>query len=363
MTGDLRTYNGGEVFPWSAEQQLAGYPVMHQLFAHRVVRRGEHVRELPLAPVQIEPRFEHGGREWSLDEFMAAHRASGVLALKDGEVVLERYGLGRSPQDRWISFSVAKSFTSTLVGAAIQDGAIESLDSPVTRYVPELAGEAYDGVTVRHMLTMSSGVAWNEDYTDPNSDVSQAAGRMSYMARLGRIHAPGTVFNYNTGETDIVGVLLARAVGQPLVDYASEKVWKPFGMEQDATWLLNERGLERGGACMSMTLRDYGRVGLFVAGGGVAGGKQVLPEWWVDEATSVQIPNGAPAPGGYGYYWWIRPDGAYEAGGIFGQSITTYRDEGLIVVVNSAWPAPMGDHLSAARDAMVQSIRRSVKGR
>ncbi|MDP3175440.1 MAG: serine hydrolase domain-containing protein [Phenylobacterium sp.] len=358
---DLPIYNGGQVFPWSAEQQLVGYPAMHKLFAHHVVRHGDHVHPLPAAARQIEPTWSYDGRNWTLDEYMSAYRTSGVLVLKDGEVVLERYGLGRKPTDLWISFSVAKSLTSLLVGAAIQDGKIGSLHDSVSQYVPELKGSAYDGVSVRQMLMMSSGVAWNEDYTDPNSDVSLAAGRMSYMAQRPRAHPPGTVFKYNTGETDMVGVMLHRAVGKPLADYMSEKIWKPFGMEQDATWLLDAHGQERGGACMSLTLRDYGRIGLFVAGGGKAGGKQVVPEWYIAESTSVQLDNGTPPPGGYGYFWWIRPNGAYEAGGIFGQSVTTFKDEGLIIVVNSAWPAPVGDELNAARNALFESVRAAVK--
>ena len=151
---------------------------------------------------------------------------------------------------------MAKSVTSTLVGAAIQDGKIKSLNDPVTAYVPDLKGSAYEGVTVRQMLTMSSGVKWNEDYTDPNSDVAKAGGTVtepgvnpmvSYLRKLPRAHEPGTQFNYNTGETDLVGVLVSEATGETLAQYASEKIWKPCGMEQDA--VLDDRsGAARSGA-------------------------------------------------------------------------------------------------------------------
>jgi CubicO group peptidase (beta-lactamase class C family) len=301
---------------------------------------------------------------------MAADRASGVLVLKDGRVLLERYGLGRGPQDRWTSFSVAKSVTSTLVGAAIQDGRIGSLDDAVTRYVPELKGSGYDGVTVRQLLTMSSGVRWNEDYADPNSDVARAGSQaepvepgvnpiVSYMRRLPRANPPGSKFSYNTGETDLVGVLVSNAVGKGLAAYASEKVWRPFGMEQDGIWLTDQAGHERGGCCMSMTLRDYGRFGQFILENGVARGKAILPAWWVGQATTPQIRDGAP-PAGYGYFWWMGPDGSYQAIGIFGQSITIFPRDRVIVVTNSAWPVAENDALYAAQAAFVAAVHQAA---
>jgi CubicO group peptidase (beta-lactamase class C family) len=304
---------------------------------------------------------------------MKAYRVSGLLAVKDGKIVLERYGLGRKPADRWTSFSVAKSVTSTLVGAAIQDGKIKSLEAPVTDYIPELKGSAYEGVSVRQMLMMSSGVKWNEDYVDANSDVAQAGTKMlepgvdpmvSYLRKLPRANPPGTKFNYNTGETDLVGILVANAVGMPLATYASEKIWKPYGMERDAVWMTDLADHERGGCCISMTLRDYARVGQFVLDGGRAGGKQVVPPGWTKAATSKEIANDDTGPGaGYGYFWWVRGPDRYDAVGIFGQSIATLPAERLIVVQNSAWPKATGKELSAARNAMVAAVRKAVAAR
>jgi CubicO group peptidase (beta-lactamase class C family) len=290
--------------------------------------------------------------------------------LKDGKIVLEKYGLGRKPSDRWTSFSVAKSVTSTLVGAAIQDGRIKSINDPVTTYVPELKGSAYEGVSVRQMLMMSSGVKWNEDYTDPNSDVAKAGNTVtepginpmvSYLRKLPRAHEPGSTFNYNTGETDLVGVLVSKATGETLAQYASQKIWKPCGMERDAIWMTDPGGQERGGTGISMTLRDYARMGLFIAEGGKAGGKRVVPPWWIGDATRKEIDLPAAQPGGYGYFWWIRPNGAYEAVGIFGQSITTFPAEHLIIVQNAAWPAPTGPALSAARNAFIDGVRAATR--
>jgi CubicO group peptidase (beta-lactamase class C family) len=305
---------------------------------------------------------------------MEAYRVSGLLVIQDGRVLLEKYGLGRGPKDRWTSFSVAKSVTATLVGAAIQDGHIKSLKTPVTDILPELKGSAYEGVTLRQLLMMSSGVRWNEDYSDPNSDVAKgpleglklAEGKpglnpvVAYMRTLPRAHAPGTKFNYNTGETDLVGILLARAVGKGLAEYASETIWKPYGMEAEGVWVTDPGGLERGGCCMSMTLRDYGRIGQFVLDDGVIDGRPVLPPGWAREATTKQIENGQA---GYGYFWWMQPNGAYQASGIFGQSITTYREDRIIIVVNSAWPKSGGPDLRDGRTALVNALREAARAR
>ncbi|MFO0437812.1 MAG: serine hydrolase domain-containing protein, partial [Phenylobacterium sp.] len=332
---------------------------------------GNRVHALPLASGRIDPPFTHAGRTWTVDQYMEAYRVSGLLVLQDGQVLLERYGLGRGPKDRWTSFSVAKSVTAILVGAAIQDGYIKSLQTPVTDILPELKGSAYDGVSVRHLLMMSSGVRWNEDYSDPNSDVAKgpsegvtlAQGQpdlnpvVAYMRTLPRAHAPGTVFNYNTGETDLVGILLARAVGKGLAEYASEKIWKPYGMEAEGLWVTDPGGLERGGCCMSMTLRDYGRIGQFVLDDGVIDGRPVLPPGWAREATSKQIEN---SQAGYGYFWWMQPNGAYQATGIFGQSITTFRQDRIIIVVNSAWPRSGGPDLRDGRTALINALRQAA---
>jgi CubicO group peptidase (beta-lactamase class C family) len=356
---------------WSPEQQAQWYPAMETVYESRPIASGVRVHALPLAARKIDPTFIHADRTWTVDQYMEAYRVSGLLVLQDGEVLLEKYGPGRSPKDRWTSFSVAKSVTATLVGAAIQDGRIRSLETPVTDILPELKGSAYDGVSLRQLLMMSSGVRWSEDYADPNSDVAKgpleglklAEGKpglnpvVAYMRTLPRAHAPGTVFNYNTGETDLVGILLARAVGKGLAEYASEKIWKPYGMEAEGLWVTDPGGLERGGCCMSMTLRDYGRIGQFVLDDGVIDGRPVLPPGWAREATSKQIENGQA---GYGYFWWMQPNGAYQATGIFGQSITTFRKDRIIIVVNSAWPRSGGPDLRDGRTALINALRQAA---
>lgn len=351
------------------DQQLTVYKNIEDTYAVRVAKRGKTVRPLPIAPTQLDPKVTWQEKTYdNFDDFMRAARMSGVVVLKDGRIVLERYALGRTSEDRWTSFSVAKSVTAILLGAAIQDGHIKSLDEPVTKYVPQLAGSGYDGVNIRQLISMTSGVKWNEDYTDPNSDVAQASAwpgepgmnpLVSYMRRLPREAEPGSKFVYKTGETDMAGILVANAVGKGLAQYLSEKIWRPYGMERDAIWMVDRGGMERGGCCMSMTLRDYARIGLFVLEGGKIGSKQVVPAWYLQEATTDQIKE--PVQGDYGYFWWIRGNDGYAAQGIFGQQIRIVPQDNLIVAVNSAFPKPTDRSLAAAQNALLAAVRDALK--
>jgi CubicO group peptidase (beta-lactamase class C family) len=358
---------GTAVLQWTPEQQVVGYKIMEKINPSHEIRRGAGVHALPIAARQINPRWTWKGEALDLTSYMARMRTSGVIVLKDGKVVLERYGLGRTAQDRWTSFSVAKSVTSTLVGAAIQDGHIKGLDAAVTDYIPELKGSAYDGVTVRQLLTMTSGVKWSEDYSDPKADVAQAGQTIlepgvdpivSYMRRLPRADAPGTRFVYKTGETDLTGVLVAKAVGKPLADYLSEKIWSPYGMEQDAAWLDDPAGAQHGGCCISMTLRDYARFGQFMLDGGKAGGVAVLPPGWIADATTAHIPYRGGQ--GYGYFWWIQP-GGYSADGVFGQQIFVFPEDRLVIAINSAWLKADDQDDWDAQDAFAQAIRAAAR--
>jgi CubicO group peptidase (beta-lactamase class C family) len=354
---------GASILMWTPEQQAWGYKNMEKVAPVRVIKRGITVHPLPKA-APIDVKFTAGGKTYDTDSYMRKFRASGVLVIKNGNIVLERYGLGRTDKDRWTSFSVAKSVTSTLIGAAIKDGKIKSLDDNVTRYIPEMKGSAYDDVTVRQLITMTSGVKWNESYTDPNSDVAKVGLSIlepgvnpvvSYMRRLPREAPPGAKFVYKTGETDLAGILLSNAVGKPLAEYLSEKVWAPYGMEQDAIWVEDVAGHERGGCCISMTLRDYGRMGQFMLEHGVADGHEVVPAGWTEDATAKHVDKPP-----YGYFWWIIP-GGYEAEGIFGQTMTVFPQDHLVIVINSAWPAAWSRDIDAVRMKYLAALRAATQ--
>jgi CubicO group peptidase (beta-lactamase class C family) len=344
---------------WTPAQQSIGYRNIEKIFATRTIKSGPNVFPLPAAPLNAEVKYQFQGSKWNTAKFMKANNVAGLLVIKRGKMVLERYRLGETPRDRWTSFSVGKSITSTLIGAAIKDGYIKGLDSPVTDYLPGLKGSAYDGVTIRHLLTMTSGAKWNEDYSDPKSDVNQFAlgapgpgGEnpiVAYMAKLPREAPPGVKWVYKTGESDLIGVLLARATHKHLAAYLSEKIWLKFGMESDAAWMLDQSGEELGGCCISVTLRDYGRFGLFFMRGGTVDGAGILPDGWVAESTRQQVP-------GYGFQWWVHDDGTYEAVGIFGQAIFIDPNENLIIVTSSAWPQPDEDKNYAISKAYFSAV-------
>ena len=231
----------------------------------------------------------------------------------------------------------------------------------------QVAGGGYDGVTIRQLLTMTSGVKWNEDYTDPNSDVARMfseavpAGRdptVWYMRKLPRESAPGTKWVYKTGETNLIGVLVERATRKSLADYLSEKVWKPWGMERDAFWMTNPAGSEVSGCCLSVSLHDYARMGLFA----LSGGKGVVPDGWFAQATTNQVPIPKDEGGfGYGYQWWTMPGGRFAALGIFGQSIMVDPAKKLVVVMSGSWPTATGEKLSAARAGFWKKIEAAAE--
>ncbi len=343
---------GAEVLFWNQQQRDENFPAMEKLFPGHVVKAGGKVRPMPAGKPLAIPVGE-------IDAAMTELNIAGMIVVQNGKIRLERYARGYGREGRYTSFSVAKSFTSTLVGAAIRDGHIASIDDPVTRYIPDLAGGGYDGVTVRQLLTMTSGVKWNEDYTDPNSDVARMyreavpAGQdptVAYMRKLPRESAPGTKWVYKTGETNLIGVLVERATKKTLADYLTEKLWKPWGMERDAFWMVNPAGHEVSGCCLSVSLRDYARMGMFA----LSGGKGVVPAGWFAAATTNQVPvSGALGDrSGYGYQWWVLPGGRYAAIGIFGQSIMIDPAKKLVIAMSSAWPTATGKELSARRTAL-----------
>lgn len=357
----------GVILSWAPDQTLVNFRSIDRIFTTHTIRHGANVRPLPRSAVQIDPVVTQsdGLPAASVEQLMEDDRITGVIAVKDGEIILERYAHGRGPDDRWISMSVAKIFTSTLIGAAVKDGLIDSVDDPIVRYIPELRGTAYDGVTIRHLMTMSSGVRWNEDYVDLRSDVALAGGEdmadgvpplVAYAARLEREAQPGMRRKYQTIDADIAGIVLSRALkGRPVADYLSEKIWRPFGMGADASWLVDKAEIERGGCCLSVTLRDYARFGIFIAEGGRAGGVDVLPNGWIHQAWTPQPSEPNKFTIGSGWYWQIRQDGGYEGIGAYGQSITVYPSEHLVIVINSAGRDPHG--IGVARWDLISAIR------
>ncbi len=347
-----------------------------RLFPTRTIKAGGKASDLPKSDSQLgKVSAEVDDETYDLFDYLALNQVSGLIVLKDGKVVYETYQRGNTPKTRWMSMSVAKSISSTLVGAAVKDGLIKSLDDNVVTYVPRLNGTAYDDVSVRDVLMMSSGVKWNEKYTDPASDrrallkaqiAQKAGGAMDVMAKLPRAADPGTVNNYSTGETQVLAEILHGAIKRPLAEYLSEKIWTPYGMEADAKWWLESPdGIEIGGSGLSATLRDFARFGQFVLEDGKAGGKAVLPDGWVKEASTPKTLKGGEALE-YGYMWWTgwtdaaKKDGAFSAVGIQGQYVYINPAHNVVIAQTAAEPKPTDKEAidpMAFFDAIVAAVK------
>lgn len=363
MDQDALSGSGGLLFR-QGDAQIAGFRNTHLVSPTRHIQAGQRQRFLPQQPYNFtQLNYEIDGISYGLDDFMQHNHVAGLLVLKEGEVRLERYGLGNEPHHRWVSFSMTKSVVSLLTGAAIQDGYIGSVEDPVTDYLPQMQGSSYDGVKIRDVLQMASGTDWNEDYADPDSDVASSPGDMlelmHFLGSKERIAEPGARFNYNTGETNLAGAIVRAAIGNNLSAYLSEKIWKPWGMAGDAYWMSHgANGGELGGCCIAATLRDWGRLSLFVLNDGqLDDGTAVLPADWMDQSTSP-----SPASDQYGYLWWLEENGAFRASGIFGQGVYFNPDENLAIVVFSAWPeATSRQHFERHRNAMFRAVEAELR--
>ena len=384
------TSTGEEIAPYvtdtTPENQAATLRNQDQVWPVRAIRRGAAVRPLPPHERSLaDLTYGVGGARFSVDDFMARRRTAGLLILKNGETALERYGLGNGPESLWTGFSTAKSMTATLAGCALHDGVIASLDELCEAYVPRLGGSAYAGVTIRNVLRMCSGVAWREDAdSDGRSEVARLGRAMvsrrpgailDLVCKLPRAHPQGEVFNYSTGESFVLAAVVSAAVGRPLADYFSEKIWAPAGMEADAHWQLeSDGGLEMGGLGVSARLRDVGRFGLLVLEDGEAfDGQSVLPPGWRDLAGQPDCAATAfgrlrPGdPSGYGYHWWVTPpapgvhDGLFSANGAYGQVIYINAREQIVIAIQSAWRQSNDSEASLETVALIRAAVRALR--
>lgn len=333
---------------------------MDQLFATRPVAHGETTRELPREERDIGDSFVFDGKEQTLEAFLESTATNALLVVKDGKIVKEIYRNTSSDQTHFMSFSMAKSMLATMIGIAISEGKIASVDDTVADYLPDWKGTAYGDVTILNLLRMRSGIDWKEIYefgsetqltkVHDNSLVGYKYRWCDYARDEARtLNEQGSTFNYSTLDTSVLGCVLEAATGMKGADYMSEKIWKPAGMEASAYYVLDGSeavGREFYGAGFNATLRDYGRFGLMMLEGGNVGGTQVVPKDWVEASTVAPADSDVVDPEaglGYGHQWWtISGSDAYSAMGLFNQF--TYVDPAnKLVIVKLAAPAnPLG---------------------
>ena len=284
----------------------------------RKVPKGTELRALARMPEEPMFRYRWRGAEASLDDYLATHRTTGLLVLKGDTILAERYQYDRNASHRMTSMSMAKTVVAMLVGIALEEGSINSVDDTADRYVPQLAAKEYGKTPLRHLLSMSSGVAFSETYNGSDDVAMLARLSMGFASPGGaatvkpfnrRERDAGEKFHYSSAETQVLGLVLRSATGKPIAEYLSEKIWKPMGAEADASWLVDKGGFEAAFTGLNATLRDYGRLGLLLANDGAVAGRQVIPATWVRAATTPPSPQFEPGriPGmfGYGYQTWV----------------------------------------------------------
>ncbi|UWR32699.1 beta-lactamase family protein [Sulfitobacter sp. W027] len=324
---------------FSEEKIVHNFSHMDGAFLSVSVSRGDGLTsELPYGPETELPE--------TVDDWIAARDVTALVVLKDGAIVYENYFKGTGPEDRRISWSVAKSYLSALVGILLDEGKIASLDDPVTKYAPNLEGSAYDGASLRNVLHMASGVTFDEDYLDYDSDINRMGrvvalgGRLDdFTAELTETFAePGSQWQYVSIDTHVIGMVVRGATGRGIPELLSEKVIAPLGLEHAPYYIVDGSGTAFVLGGLNMTTRDYARFGQMYAQGGQWNGKQVVPEDWVTASTSPTAPT-AEGQIGYGYQWWVpvgAAEGEYMARGIYGQYIYVDTARDVVIATNAA---------------------------
>ena len=303
------------------------------------------------APLELPSNFIFEDKVVKVDEYLSRTDTSALLILKDGKISYENYWLTGGKNVQWISMSVAKSFISALIGIAIDQGHIKSLEDEVTDYVPQLKNSAYDNVRIKDILQMSSGASWNEDYSDPNSDINRSSkifaigGSLDeFSASLKKELKPGSYNRYNSTDTQVLGMLLREATRVSITKYMQEMLWHPMGAQDSGYWILDSKNMEMAYAGFNATARDYAKLGELYRLGGKINGKQIIPSDWIKASVKPDAPHLMPGdnplsdfPLGYGYQWWV-PDlsGDFSAIGVYNQFIYVSPKSNIVIVKLSA---------------------------
>jgi CubicO group peptidase (beta-lactamase class C family) len=335
-----------------------------QFFESRVVGRAATPSRLSRAAAEPLLRYRAGVTILTLDDYLARNPATGLLIARGDTILVERYQYTRNDRHRFASFSMAKTVTAMLIGVALAEGRIRSVDDPAAAYVPGLADTEYGRTSLRHLLQMSSGVRFSETYSGRDdvarlfveTVVQEGAGGVEAVKPYNERGWPsGTIFSYASVETQVLGLVLRGAVQRPVGDYLHEKIWGPMGAEADATWLVDRAGQEATYCCLNAVLRDYARLGLLLAHDGNWRGRQLIPATWINEATGVRDDQPHLRPGtargylGYGYQVWILPGERrmFALLGAHGQAIFVDPASRLVMVHTAAYKRAADFHAEA----------------
>ena len=374
LLGKAAGYPVGTRANWFYDERMriGSFSHLDSLLPHYTLKKSAAPLRLAAAaaPPKIEYRFDK--HSYSLDDFLAHQRITGFLLIKDREILAERYQYDRKPDDRFVSHSMAKSIVSLAVGLALAEKKIASLDDTVARYVPALSGNPYGETTIRNMLRMASGVAFEEVY-DGRDDLAKfnriRLGEDSvaaFRAFPTRQIEQGMRFHYASNQTVALALLIRAATGTSLSEYLTTRLWQPMGAEADATWIRTKDGTEVGSGSFNAVLRDYGRLGVLLANDGALGGRQIVPKNYLLDATDWHrqpegfAPRKATPYFGYGYQFWLFPGEKrrFALLGVYGQSIFVDPELKLVMVITAAAKnASVGkEPLARERDALWRGV-------
>ena len=350
---------------WAFPTVQSLYRAVHLFDEDRIVenfRSADQLGAISVMTASAEPRpyssaistelpkaFMFDGQALNTEQFLADSWTTGLLVIQHDKIVYETYSLGNSESTRTISWSMAKSFISAMIGIAVDEGSIASIEQPVDFYAPELKGSGYEGVRIKDVLQMSSGIAFNEDYGDFNSDINRwgrgfalGSPQDKFAASLTRGGEPGTLNHYVSIDTHVLSMVLSRATGKTVTQYMQEKLYEPLGMEYDGYWIIDGDGKEMALGGLNLTLRDFAKLGSLYLHDGALDGKQIVPAEWVAVSTAADAPHLQPGQDdfGYGYQWWLplSEDGEYMAMGVYGQYIYVNPASNTVIVKLSANP-------------------------
>ncbi len=362
----MRLYRVVTLF--DAEKVVENFRSMGETLDSRVIHRGGDVFEFQRAEKALPETYVFKGVAKNVSSFLEHTGTTGLVVVKDDTILYEKYSLGNTETSKAISWSVAKSFVSALFGIAMQEGHIKNIGEPVTNYVPLLKVSGYNDVPIKHVLQMSSGVRFNEDYADFNSDINRMGRAFAlktplddFVASLQTERKSGAYNHYVSMDTQVLGMIVREATGKTLSAYAEEKLWKPLGMESDALWLIDSAGMEAAFGGLNAVLRDYARFGRLYLNNGNWNGRQVVPASWVKASVTPDAPHLMPGKRassgwvlGYGYQWWIpeKQDGDFLAIGIYGQFIYVYPRHRVVIAKTSAY----ADYNKDGDDMEIESI-------
>lgn len=362
----LRLYRVIRLF--EGDRIVENFRNMGGMFESRTIRRGAAIFNFKRNPVNLPETYPYGGSRKSVASFISHTGTTGLIVVRDDTIIFEKYYKGNTESSRAISWSVAKSFVSALFGIAVSEGSIRDIHAPVTDYLPSLKKSGYNGVSIKDVLQMSSGVRFNEDYGDFNSDINRMGRSFAlntpladFVASLKSERKPGIYHHYVSMNTQVLGMILHKATGKSLSAYAEDKLWKPLGMESDALWLVDSSGMEAAFGGLNAVLRDYARFGRLYLNKGNWNGRPIIPVEWIRASVTPDAPHLLPGKRpnaswvlGYGYQWWVpvKSDGDYLAIGIYGQAIYVNPRYNIVIAKTSAY----ADYNKDGDDMELESI-------